>query len=127
MGAITERISRGWREWRPGSGATYLCTFLLFAILLWQLQEANNRDLEQVQRESRIAACEARNELRGQLRARGNFTAEVRDELRDYLTLRLQGDRSKIAEGVPALRQAVRELNELEVPTLTFERCADPG
>ena len=123
MAGIATKIGEIWRTWQPSSGITYLITFLLFAFLLWSVQEANNRDLERLQQQAQREACDARNELRGQFASIQQFDTGLRGEFRDFLVLRLAGDRSKIAEGVGPLRQTVRDLDSLKQVPLIFERC----
>jgi hypothetical protein len=106
------RFRRFVTGWRPSSGLVYLVTFLLFAGLLWHLQAMNQND-----------ACQARNELRGQFLAVQDFDRGLADELKDYLVLRLSGDKSKIAEGVGSLRETVRDVDNLEVFPIVFEDC----
>lgn len=106
------RIKQFITEWRPSSGVVYLVTFVLFAGLLWHLQEMNEQD-----------SCQARNELRGQFRAVQAFDEGLQEEFKDFLVLRLAGDQNKIAEGVGPLKETVRDLDELRVVPLEFEDC----
>jgi hypothetical protein len=98
--------------WRPSPGLVYLITFLLFAGLIFHLQEMNDRD-----------SCQARNELRAQFTSVQIFDDNLRNEVRDYLTLRLDGDKDKIAEGVPSLKQTIVDLGRLASPVLEMEDC----
>ena len=98
--------------WRPSSSLVYLVTFVLFAGLIGHFQVMNQNE-----------TCGARNELRGQILTIQTFDVALADELKDYLILRLSGDKGKIAEGVGPLKETIRDIDGLKTVPLMFEDC----
>lgn len=95
----------------------YILSGLVFTALMYLLLfNVHSQALEN---------CELRNAQVVEMNNRATEVNDIAETLSDYMTARLSGDRSKIAEGVPQVKRTRRTLDMVRAEQVIPNNCSE--